>query len=332
MQKFMRHIGILKNTSKRVVIVFHELPDTKNALVCEVESLPTRLQDAVMNIVESTEAQSGELRDLYDFLSRRLFPDTGTPVINELHQRGYLISVPQSSVIVMPRPNVQLALDKLIQEIRSQNPNYSFNQYFVNNSKQSVVDSVVDSMADLPPDVRNAAKIAEKNIKENVTNYSKGQDILNNINAEKEDERKRAVNNILMQAKLLRDEIKNLLVRAAQIDPSLVKDHLEKELMPSIPEIHREKTVTVSDIPEIYRRPVKRSSSSSKRSSRRKSSSSSSSSRSNRNKKPIVSEKVNTDTFGKEATNIEQENSKSLTAEHTNNQIPEKLTNNSESL
>ena len=297
MQKFMRHIGILKNTSKRVVIVFHELPGTNNALVCEVESLPMRLQDAVMNIVESSEAQSGELRDLYDFLSRRLFPDTGTPVINELHQRGYLIPIPQSSIIVMPRPNIQLALDKLIQEIRAQNPNYSFNQYFANNSRQSTVDTSVDTMADLPPDIRNAAKMAENNIRETLTNYSRGQDIVNNINAEKEEERARTVNNILMQAKLLRDEIKNLLVRAAQIDPSLMKDHLEKELMPSIPEIHREKTVTVSDIPEIYRRPSKRTASNTRKNSRKKTnSSSSSSSRSNRNKKPSVVTETVTET------------------------------------
>ncbi len=272
MSMFLKHVGILKNTSKRVVIVFHEIPGTTDrALVCDMEALPPRMHDAVMGIVESQEAQRGEIKDIYELLARRLFPDTGVPVINELHNRGYLQSVAQNNVIVMPRPNVQIPLDILVSEIKR-----------LNSQKRTNTQVDLDIPTDVPPEVRQAALQAQRELVEKskekstedvenvessdsykqttvVSNISttdvvdetveKFNQHLHNQNMEKTEGRIAIARNLLKQAELLSQEANSLIKKALAMAPELdPNSKFEQSKVQTT--VTREKVVTNSDIPK----------------------------------------------------------------------------------
>ena len=269
MSTFLKHVGILKNTSKRVVIIFHEIPGTTDrALVCDMEALPPRMHDAVMSIVESPEAQRGEVKDLYDLLSRRLFPDSGLPVINELHNRNYLQSVFQNNVMVMPRPNVQIPLDILVSEIKRLDP------------KRKVESPVeLEIPADLPPEVRQAALEAQRQLISKTTDAEDDvetvadvdianepavatpkhatdlpQDVverfnqhLHNQNVTKVEDRIALAQSILKQANLLSQEanvlVKKALAMAPELDPNANPAHVNVQTI-----VTRDKVLTNSDV------------------------------------------------------------------------------------
>jgi hypothetical protein len=271
MSTFLKHVGILKNTSKRVVIIFHEIPGTSDrALVCDMEALPPRMHDAVMSIVESQEAQRGEIKDIYELLSRRLFPDTGLPVINELHNRGYLQPVAQNNVMVMPRPNVQIPLDVLVSEIRRLNPN-----------KKAEMPVGLEIPADLPPNVRQAMMEAQRqlmtttteveSIETNVdvetavtnepavatpkhTNADLPPEVverfnqhLHNQNASKVESRVALAQSILKQAQMLSQEanalVKKALSMAPELDPNATPEQAKVQTI-----VTRDKVLTNSDV------------------------------------------------------------------------------------
>ena len=269
MSTFLKHVGILKNTSKRIVIVFHEIPGTTDrALVCDMEALPPRMHDAVMSIVESPEAQRGEIKDLYELLSRRLFPDSGVPVINELHNRGYLQSVAQNNVIVMPRPNVQIPLDILVSEIKRLD------------SKRKMQSPVgLEIPADLPPEVRQAALEAQRQLISKTTDAEDNAETvaavdisnepavatpkhatdlttdvverfnqhLHNQNVTKVENRIALAQSILKQANLLSQEanalVKKALAMAPELDPNAKPEHVNVQTT-----VTRDKVLTNSDV------------------------------------------------------------------------------------
>lgn len=117
-ENFTKHIGVIKNTNKKVAVVFHVLPGTKDkALVCDLESLPPRLADNMTEIIYSSDAQQPGFFDLYNVLARRLSTDGGIPLINELHMRNYLFAIPHNLVLMTPRPNIVIPLDQLVDEL-----------------------------------------------------------------------------------------------------------------------------------------------------------------------------------------------------------------------
>lgn len=125
MAEMLRHFGILKNTSKKVAIVFHICPGTTDkALVCDLDSLPPRLSDIVDSLLKSKEAQSGPFKEFYHLLARRISPESRTPLINELHNRNYLFATPHDNVLVMPKPSVTIPLSRLISELRNLGVNF----------------------------------------------------------------------------------------------------------------------------------------------------------------------------------------------------------------
>jgi hypothetical protein len=257
MSTFLKHVGILKNTSKKVVLVFHELPGTSDqALVCDMEALPPRMHDAVMSIVESPEAQRGEIKDIYELLSRRLFPDTGVPVINELHNRGYLIKTPQNNVYVMPRPNVQISLDVLMAEIKRLKP------------KKDPTNNLDSTLLDLPDDVRQAALEAQRQLSGEPETSVDSVDVLSesvaeetknpvadrfnqhtyNLEVEKTQSRIALAQSILKQAEMLQYEANNLIKKALQMAPELGNNGTDETKESTI--VTREKVISNRDLPK----------------------------------------------------------------------------------
>lgn len=111
-----RHIGKLKNTDARCVVVFMQLPERPtHALIIPVEGLSPRVEQAVMGVVESREGQAAPT--LAFVLERRLFPDTGKNMLTSLHNAGLLKDVPIDQVIMLPRPNMPFPLKDIIEQM-----------------------------------------------------------------------------------------------------------------------------------------------------------------------------------------------------------------------
>ena len=108
-----RHIGKIKNTDQRCVVVFMQLPGREDhALVLPTDNMPARYEQAVMEILESQEGQAEET--LADALNRRILPETGQTVLAALHLNKMLEAVPVDNVLMMPRPNMPFPLRQVL--------------------------------------------------------------------------------------------------------------------------------------------------------------------------------------------------------------------------
>ena len=115
-----KHLGIVKNTGVRVAVVFREMPDdAENCLVAEIDRMPDKYHDAMYEIINSTAAQ--KVNDLYEVLHKRNFPD-GNNALTGLHQNNLMRKVPVDDVEMVVRPNTNIPLRMINDQIRSQEP------------------------------------------------------------------------------------------------------------------------------------------------------------------------------------------------------------------
>lgn len=111
-----KHVGKIKSTDQRCVVVFMQLPDDKNnALIINIESLPPRYEQILMEVVDSTEGQ--QERNLADALARRMVPETGLTILQEFHNRGFLRAEPVDNLIMLPRPNTPFPLRDILTQM-----------------------------------------------------------------------------------------------------------------------------------------------------------------------------------------------------------------------
>lgn len=105
----MKHVG--RHNNKKVVIVFRQVPDEDHmALVVYSESIPSRLHDEIMEVLESPIGQ--DAKDLGDALFRHTMAD-GENCLTAVHKGGYMKKVPTIQVIVTPNANSSCRLDEL---------------------------------------------------------------------------------------------------------------------------------------------------------------------------------------------------------------------------
>ena len=109
--KQIKHVGKVKNTGTKVVVVFRTLPGESNsALVLSTHNLPDSYHDSLMTVIESEQAQ-----DVFEFgelMFTRPFPD-GRPMLEAMQQDGRLLKYPTDTIIMTPTPNVEIQLDQL---------------------------------------------------------------------------------------------------------------------------------------------------------------------------------------------------------------------------
>ena len=119
MSGLKRHIGRLKNTDRRVVVVYMQIPGKDNsALIVDTDALPDQFHEALMTVVESEAAQ--RTVNLAEVLDRRASPDAGINLMNSLHRRGFMRPEPVDNIIMFPRPNMPFPLAKVIEFSRSE--------------------------------------------------------------------------------------------------------------------------------------------------------------------------------------------------------------------
>jgi hypothetical protein len=107
----LKHIGRMKNTGVKVLVVFRTLPGESNfALVLPVNQLQDAYHDALMTLLESDQAQ--EAFELGELMFIRPFPD-GRMMLSAMQQDGRLQKVPTDSILMTPTPASTVPLDQL---------------------------------------------------------------------------------------------------------------------------------------------------------------------------------------------------------------------------
>ena len=105
----IKHVG--RHNNKRVVIAYKQVPDEDHmCLVIYSESLPMRIHDEVMKVLESEIGQ--QANDFADALFRHTMAD-GVNCLNAIHRGGLLSKVPTNQVIVTPTSASSVRLDEL---------------------------------------------------------------------------------------------------------------------------------------------------------------------------------------------------------------------------
>lgn len=109
--KTLKHIGRMKNTGARVLVVFRTLPgESNNALVLPVSNLADSYHDALMQLVESDQAQ--ETNEFGEIMHIRQFPD-GRPMLLAMTQDNRLQKVVTDLVVMTPTHDSEIQLDQL---------------------------------------------------------------------------------------------------------------------------------------------------------------------------------------------------------------------------
>jgi hypothetical protein len=109
--KSIKHIGRLKNTGSKVLVVFRTLPGESNhALIVQTSNLPDAYHDSIMSLVESDSAQ--ESFEFGELMHVRHFPD-GKPMLRALQAEGRLQKVSTDTVIMTPTVSDSIPLDQL---------------------------------------------------------------------------------------------------------------------------------------------------------------------------------------------------------------------------
>lgn len=113
MSTFKKHVGRIRNTDRRCVVVFMQIPGNENnALVVDTDALPDRFHDALMDIIDSTEGQ--QTPHLHTLLQRRILPDLGLDMMNALHTYGLLRVVEIDNIVMYPAPNAPCPLRTIV--------------------------------------------------------------------------------------------------------------------------------------------------------------------------------------------------------------------------
>lgn len=116
--KNLKHIGKMKNTGAKVLVVFRTLPGESNtALVLPVAQLPDQYHDSIMKTVE--EEQSQESFEFGEVMFIRRFPD-GRSMLQAMQADNRLQKVPTDLVMMTPTPTSEVQLSELNQFIAQQ--------------------------------------------------------------------------------------------------------------------------------------------------------------------------------------------------------------------
>jgi hypothetical protein len=107
----MKHIGKLKNTGSKVIVVFRTIPgESDRALVLETATLPDSYHDSLMKLIESEQGQSAY--EFGEIMFTRSFPD-GRNMLTSSQQDNRLHKVPTDLVLMTPSPSTEILLAQL---------------------------------------------------------------------------------------------------------------------------------------------------------------------------------------------------------------------------
>lgn len=155
----IKHVGRIVSTGRKCIIVFRTLPgDAFNALVVPTESLSESYHDALINLVDSTAAQTSN--ELSEVLARALFPD-GSTMLPSLHGRGLLVKVATDQVLMTPNPSYSILLSELNQLI-AEKLGVSVQDLSIKSSKPEAEVKEIASAIDISPKSESTETVVEE--------------------------------------------------------------------------------------------------------------------------------------------------------------------------
>ena len=114
----MKHIGRMKETGRKVAVVFRTIPgDPHSALVVQSENIKDADHDKLMTLIESNTGQTAD--ELADAMQRTPLGD-GSMMLNSFHLTGKLTKVSTSDVEMTPDTASTISLDELNKMIAEQ--------------------------------------------------------------------------------------------------------------------------------------------------------------------------------------------------------------------
>jgi hypothetical protein len=149
----LKHVGKMKNTGEKVLVIFRTLPGESNmALVLPTATLPDMYHDAIIQLVESDQAQ--DANEFGEIMFIRRFPD-GRSMLSAMQQDDRLRKVATDNVIMTPTLSTTIALDQLnvaIAEQRGMSVSdlSSLVTGATAKNKEAANDNVVEKSAELP--------------------------------------------------------------------------------------------------------------------------------------------------------------------------------------
>lgn len=190
----IKHVGVLNNTGKNVVVAFMRLPgDPNHALVIDTDALPDQYNEALRKIVESVEGQQS--KDLAEVLGRRMSPDgSNMTLLEKFHGASRLEKVPVKLVTMTPRKGIRWPLEQVLSAMDS--------------AQQD--DSV--GFDDLDPETKAAVAADLKRFNVHANNMQ-GEATSNNT--------EQAVS-LIRQAELMEADAQLMRMKAYKIDPGLM--------------------------------------------------------------------------------------------------------------
>ena len=109
--KTYKHIGKVKNTGTKCLVVFRTLPGESNmSLILPTATLPDSYHNSIMELVETEQAQ--DCFEFAEIMFVRYFPD-GRPMLRALQADNRLIKMPTDSIIMTPGPQSEIELSQL---------------------------------------------------------------------------------------------------------------------------------------------------------------------------------------------------------------------------
>lgn len=131
MSTFKKHVGRIRNTDRRCVVVYMQIPGNEdNALIVDTDALPDRFHDALMDIIDSNEGQ--QTPHLHTLLQRRILPDLGLDMMNALHTYGQLRAVDIDNIVMYPAPNAPCPLRTIVDFMNGEDAPPEVNQELEN--------------------------------------------------------------------------------------------------------------------------------------------------------------------------------------------------------
>ena len=204
----LKHVGRIKNTGSRCVVVFREMYNEKgvvvdkhNCLVFESQMLPDAEHQDLMRIIESEGAQS--TGDLFNVLSRERLGN-GMPALTWLNQNQRLRKFPTDNVELTPDSRTTLGLDTLNKIVDMQ----------ASGSTQADIENALRNDTDSAPrTAETVAAITDPNVETLVVDDSQTDNgVLRDADI---------ANNFMTQAVQFEAQAKDLREQAIQLDPSL---------------------------------------------------------------------------------------------------------------
>lgn len=188
-----KHVGVLNNTGKNVVVAFMRLPgDPNHALVIDTDALPDQYNEALRKIVESVEGQ--QAKDLALVLGRRMSPDgSNMNLLEKFHSANRLEKVPVNLVTMTPRKGVRWPLVEVLKAM------------------DTAKEDLPQGFDDLDAETKAAVAAELKRFNVHASNMD-GESSTNNTEQ---------ATSLIRQAELMEADAQNMRMKAYRIDPNL---------------------------------------------------------------------------------------------------------------